>query len=67
MKLRGAVILWLLWLAAASWILLYRTPITTDLTFFLPRNAGMLDSILVQQMREGPASRWLMIALEGGG
>jgi len=61
-----AAILWLLWLAVASFVLIYRTPITTDLTFFLPRNAGLLDSILVQQMREGPASRLLMIALEGG-
>ncbi len=66
MSARLPWLLWLLWLAIAGWVLLYRTPITTDLTFFLPRNAGMLDSILVQQMREGPASRLLMIALEGG-
>jgi predicted exporter len=66
MTSRWIAIPWLLWLAVASWVLLYRTPITTDLTFFLPRNAGMLDSILVQQMREGPASRLLMVAIEGG-
>ena len=66
MKFRWPILAWLIWLAAAGWVLVYLTPITTDLTFFLPRNAGILDSILVQQMREGPASRMLMIALEGG-
>ena len=63
---RLPVLLWLSWLAVAAWILTARTPIATDLTFFLPREAGLLDTILVQQMREGPASRLLLIALEGG-
>lgn len=66
MKSRLPGLIWLLWLGMASAILLFRTPITTDLTFFLPRHPGLLDTILVQQMREGPASRLLMIALEGG-
>lgn len=65
MKPRLTGLIWLLWLGMASAILLFRTPITTDLTFFLPRQPGLLDTILVQQMREGPASRLLMIALEG--
>lgn len=59
-------LVWLLWLAAAGWLLGFHTPLTTDLTFFLPRRPGLLDTLLVQQMREGPASRWLMIAMEGG-
>lgn len=63
---RLPVLLWLAWLAVAAWVLAARTPIATDLTFFLPREAGLLDTILVQQMREGPASRLLLIALEGG-
>lgn len=63
---RLPVLLWLSWLAVAAWILTARTPIATDLTFFLPREAGLLDTILVQQMREGPASRLLLIALQGG-
>lgn len=63
---RLPVLLWLAWLAVATWVLAARTPIATDLTFFLPREAGLLDTILVQQMREGPASRLLLIALEGG-
>lgn len=57
---------WLLWLAAAGWLLAFHTSVTTDLTFFLPRRPGLLDTLLVQQMREGPASRLLMIAMEGG-
>ena len=63
---RLPVLLWLAWLAIAAWVLAVRTPVATDLTFFLPREAGLLDTILVQQMREGPASRLLLIALEGG-
>ena len=63
---RLPVLLWLAWLAVAAWVLAARTPIATDLTFFLPREAGLLDTILVQQMREGPASRLLLIALKGG-
>ena len=59
-------LLWLLWLGVAGWIVLFRTPIATDLTYFLPKDAGPLDTILVHQMREGPASRLLLIALEGG-
>lgn len=66
MKRRLPWLLWLLWLGVAGWIVLFRTPIGTDLTYFLPRDAGPLDAILVHQMREGPASRLLMIALEGG-
>ncbi len=64
MKAKGPLFLWLAWLALCGWLLLFRTSITTDLTFFLPRDAGFLDAVLVQQMREGPASRVLMIALE---
>jgi predicted exporter len=58
---------WLLWLAFCGWVILFRTTLTTDLTFFLPRDAGLVDAVLIQQMREGPASRVLLIALEGGG
>ncbi len=65
MRARPPVLLWLAWLAACGWILLFRTSITTDLTFFLPRDAGFLDAVLVQQMREGPASRLLTMGLEG--
>ncbi|SMF93299.1 Predicted exporter [Methylomagnum ishizawai] len=64
MRAKAPLLLWLLWLALCAWWLLFRTAITTDLTFFLPRDAGFLDAVLVQQMREGPASRVLMIALE---
>jgi predicted exporter len=64
LKAKGLLLLWLAWLALCGWLLLFRTSITTDLTFFLPRDAGFLDAVLVQQMREGPASRVLMLALE---
>lgn len=66
-SLAGAwrIALWLPWLGFCIWIAGWRTPIGTDLTFFLPERAGILETVLVQQMREGPAARLLMIALSG--
>jgi predicted exporter len=58
-------LIWLIWLSACAWVAAFRTPVTTDLTFFLPKDAGLLDAVLVQQMREGPASRLLLIAVDG--
>lgn len=58
-------LLWILWLAGCGWVLLFRTQVTTDLTFFLPRDAGLVDTVLVQQLRSGPASRLLFLALDG--
>ena len=66
MRSRLTLLIWVAWLCVAGWIALFRTEIATDLTFFLPRNPQLLDAILVQQMRTGPASRLLLIALEGG-
>ena len=56
---------WVLWMAFCGWIILFHTTLSTDLTYFLPREAGLLDTLLIQQMREGLASRILLIALEG--
>lgn len=58
-------VIWLLWLLLCGWVLLFRTSVTTDLTFFLPRDAGVLDAVLVHQLREGPASRLLIMSLDG--
>jgi predicted exporter len=64
-RLTLPVLIWLLWLGGCCGVILWLTTVTTDLTFFLPREAGLLDAVLVQQMREGPASRMLLIGIEG--
>jgi len=66
MRRRLPILIWLAWLGFGLGWLWLRTPVSTDLTFFLPRTPTLLDSILVQQMREGPASRMLLIAIGGG-
>jgi predicted exporter len=62
---RGAVLLWLAALATAIWLFAFHTRITTDLTGFLPRSAGLAEQLLVQQMREGVASRLILMGIEG--
>jgi len=63
---RLPVFAWLVLMAIGLWIALFRTPISTDLTHFLPKKAGMAEQILVEQLRQGVASRLLLMALEGG-
>jgi len=60
-----APIIWILWIAFCSWILLFNTQITADLTAFLPRDSNVLNEVLVQQMRDGPGSRLILIGIEG--
>jgi predicted exporter len=56
----------LLLLAASAWVLLFHTRISTDLGYFLPRGASPAERLLVEQVREGAASRLILIGLEGG-
>lgn len=65
MRERLPVFVWLVLMAAGAWIALFRTPISTDLTHFLPKKAGIAEQILVEQLRHGVASRLLLMALEG--
>jgi predicted exporter len=56
---------WLALLGAAIWIVA-RAPIITDLSAFLPAQPTPLQRLLVEQLRDGPASRLILVALEGG-
>ena len=56
----------LLALIASAWVLLFHTRISTDLGYFLPPGASMAEKLLVNQVREGAASRLILIGLEGG-
>lgn len=64
MKPRIPLLLWLAFLALCAWVAV-RTPISTDLTHFLPTRAGLSERILVDQLRQGTASRLILMALEG--
>lgn len=57
--------LWLAWLVAGAWIVFGYTRVVSDLTLFLPRASTPLEQLLVEQLRTGPASRAVLVALEG--
>ena len=56
---------WALLCALAASIAL-RTHYTTDLSAFLPRSPTSTQQLLVEQLREGPAARLIIAAIEGG-
>lgn len=56
--------IWLLCLLTSAW-LAANTPIASDLTLFIPQTDTPTKSILLNQLREGVATRLLLIALEG--
>ncbi|MNR80632.1 MMPL family protein [compost metagenome] len=66
-KLRNKLIVacWLLLLAFSGWIAVAHTKIYTDLTGFLPTAPDRTQQLLLDQLREGPASRLILIGIEG--
>ena len=56
---------WLAGIAASLWVVAHAHYIT-DLSAFLPAKPTHLQKLMVDQLRDGPASRLLLIALEGG-
>lgn len=53
-------------LALSAWVLLFHTRFSTDLGYFLPPGTSTAEKLLVGQVREGAASRLILIGLEGG-
>ena len=62
---RAAILLWLLGLAAAIGVVVL-TPFTTDMSAFLPKSPDPAQQVLVEQLRDGVASRLILIGLEDG-
>jgi predicted exporter len=60
-----SVAIWLLLLAAAAWIIAHAR-FTADLSAFLPTRATAAQQALVDELREGVASRLILIDIEGG-
>lgn len=67
MTKRGAVpvVFWLLALGIAAAVAV-RTRYIADMSAFLPKNPTVKQQLLVDQLRDGPASRLILLAIEGG-
>src|SRR5258707_8994637 len=59
------LILWAGCIAFAAFIVA-RAHYITDLSAFLPANPTPRQQLLVDQLRDGPASRLILIAIDGG-
>jgi predicted exporter len=60
----SAIALWLAFLLACGAII-SRTHFTTDLSAFLPRNPTPEQQLLMDQLRDGLASRLILVGIEG--
>jgi predicted exporter len=61
----GVAVLWLCCVGAAA-IIVARAHYITDLSAFLPATPTPKQQLLVDQLRDGPASRLILIAIEQG-
>ncbi len=59
-----AIALWLAGLIACG-LLVARTPVTADLSAFLPRSPSATQQLLVDQLRDSVVSRLILTAIEG--
>ena len=59
------IVLWLTMMALAVMVVA-RAHYTADLSAFLPRTPTARQRLLVDQLRDGPASRLMLMAIEGG-
>lgn len=56
---------WLLFMLACA-LIISRSQFTTDLSAFLPRTPTVQQQLLVDQLRDGLASRLILLGIEGG-
>jgi len=59
-----AIALWLAFILACA-IVISRSQFTTDLSAFLPRNPTPAQQLLLEQIRDGLASRLILVGIEG--
>jgi len=59
------VVLWLIAMGLAA-VIVSRARYSADLSAFLPREPSARERLLVDQLRNGPASRFILIAIEDG-
>jgi predicted exporter len=61
-----AVLVWAAAIGASAYWLTRQLEVTTDLSAFLPAAATPAQSLLIGQLRDGVASRLILIGIEGG-
>ncbi len=61
---RTAIALWLAFMLACT-VIIGRSQFTTDLSAFLPRNPTPAQQLLLEQIRDGLASRLILVGIEG--
>ncbi len=61
-----ALTLWAILMALALSWLIATVPIRSDLSSFLPAGGGPIEKVLQQKLREGVASRLILIGINGG-
>jgi predicted exporter len=62
---RTKIFIWIGLLIIALLIILFRARIETDVSFFLPRSSSPQEQFLINQFRQGPGSKLLIISLQG--
>lgn len=60
------VIAWLLVMLGCVLLLVSKARILSDMGLFLPSAVTPRDELLVNELREGPAARFILMAIEGG-
>jgi len=61
---RTSIVLWLAFILACG-IIISRSQVTTDLSAFLPRSPTPAQQLLLEQIRDGLASRLILVGIEG--
>ena len=61
---RAAIVLWLMFLLVCA-IIISRSQFTTDLSAFFPRSPTPAQELLLDQIRDGLASRLILVGIEG--
>ncbi len=64
-KMARVTVLWILLALAALTILAFRLQLTFDLSAFFPRQTSLTQEILLEQLKNGPGSRLVVIGLKG--
>jgi predicted exporter len=61
---RLVLVLWIVGISICA-VLISKTPLSTDMSAFLPRSPSAEQQILVDQVRNGVASRLILLGIEG--
>ncbi len=63
-RAKTAIILWLVFILACG-VVISRSQFTTDLSAFLPKSPTPAQRLLLEQIRDGLASRLILVGIEG--